>query len=255
MAFRVDMPDPAATVPPPQISWFHSFRMPDGRQIDGVKSYDLLSKEAQIVFRSSVQGRTVLDIGAWDGFFSFEAERRGAKSVLATDHFCWSGPGWGSKRGFDHVGSVLNSKVESRDVDVVELDPDEFGRFDDVLMLGVLYHVKDPYRCLEAAAAVCSDHLVLETETALEHEPAPAMRLYASRELNDDPTNFWAPNTAALRLMLQDLGFTRIEVTDSPTVVRGSSLRSRIGAALRRAGVLKRPAMWGRGRVIIHAWR
>ena len=42
----------------------------------------------------------MLDIGAWDGFFSFEAERRGASRVLATDHFCWSGEGWGTKAGF-----------------------------------------------------------------------------------------------------------------------------------------------------------
>src|ERR1051326_1573020 len=54
-----------------------------------------------------LRGLSVLDIGAWDGFFSFEAERRGAKRVLATDHFCWSGPGWGTKDGFDFIHGTL----------------------------------------------------------------------------------------------------------------------------------------------------
>ena len=47
-----------------------------------------------------LSGITVLDIGAWDGFFSFEAERRGAKRVLATDLPAWVvRPGW--ERGKD----------------------------------------------------------------------------------------------------------------------------------------------------------
>jgi len=40
-------------------------------------------------------GKSVLDIGAYDGFFSFEAERRGARRVVATDQYCWENPrGW-----------------------------------------------------------------------------------------------------------------------------------------------------------------
>ena len=50
----------------------------------------------------SLAGRSVLDVGAWDGFFSFEAERRGAKRVLATDSFVWRGEvEWADKSGFD----------------------------------------------------------------------------------------------------------------------------------------------------------
>ena len=48
-----------------------------------------------------LDGRTVLDVGAWDGFYSFEMERRGAAKVLATDHFCWGGNGWASQDGFN----------------------------------------------------------------------------------------------------------------------------------------------------------
>ena len=64
-------------------------------------------------------------------------------------------------------------------------------------------------RILEAAAAMSRDHLVLETVTALRHEPVPAMRLFTELELDRDPTNFWAPNILALREMCRRFGYTR----------------------------------------------
>ena len=66
---------------------------------------------------------SVLDVGAWDGFFSFEAERRGAARVLAIDSFSWEGDGWGSKAGFELAHEALGSRVESRTIDVLDLSP------------------------------------------------------------------------------------------------------------------------------------
>ena len=63
----------------------------------------------------SLAGQSVLDIGAWDGFFSFEAERRGASRVVAADHYSWHGRGWGSKAGFElaRTASVPASKTST----------------------------------------------------------------------------------------------------------------------------------------------
>ncbi len=49
------------------------------------------------------------------------------------------------------------------------------------------------------------DHLVVETVTAFHNESLPAIRFFADRELDDDPTNFCAPNPAALELILPQL--------------------------------------------------
>lgn len=231
----------------PAITWFHSFAFPDGGAIEGIRPLATLQEEADIILPADLSERTVLDIGAWDGFFSFEAERRGASDVLATDHFCWSGPGWGTKAGFDHIHARLNARVRSLDVDVPDLDPEILGRFDLVLLLGVLYHVKDPYRCLEAAAAMCSDHLVVETVTAMAHETMPVMRLYRPGELAGDPTNFWAPNVPALEVMLTSMGFSRIEAVLSPI---SSPPKRSIPSFVQRA--IGDDAS---RRMIIHAWR
>lgn len=209
------------SLPPEPTHWFHSFAFPDGTQVDGIKALPALQEEASLIFPRRLDGKRVLDIGAWDGFFSFEAERRGAAEVLATDHFCWSGAGWGDKRGFDHAHARFGSKVLSQDIDIPDHSPERLGRFDLVLLLGVLYHVTDPYRTLEAAAAMSRDQIAIETVTALRHETLPAMRLFEPLELNSDPTNFWAPNILALRQMLTRFGFRDFRVTPGSLDNRG----------------------------------
>ena len=66
---------------------------------------------ARLDLPASLAGASVLDIGAWDGFFSFEAERRGAARVVAADYYRWHGGGWGSKAGFERAN---RARVEGR---------------------------------------------------------------------------------------------------------------------------------------------
>lgn len=239
-------PDPVATdlLPPEPDHWFHSFAFPDGGRVDGIKPLAKLQEEADLIFCDSLEGRRVLDIGAWDGFFAFEAERRGAADVLATDHFCWSGPGWGDKRGFNHAHARFGSHVRSLDLDVEDHNAAALGQFDTVLLLGVLYHVTDPYRILRSAAEMCTDHLVVETVTALRHEAMPAMRLFTELELDRDSTNYWAPNILALREMCRRFGFTRFRTV--PQALDNAGWR-RWTRPFRRRDSYRR--------AIFHAWR
>ena len=223
---------------PPPVTWFHSFRFPDGEEARGLKSAEILSAEAGAIFAGGVEGKTVLDVGSWDGFFAFEAEKRGAARVLATDHFCWSGEGWGTKAGFDHAHAKLGSRVETLDIDVPEIAPATVGTFDVVLFLGVLYHLKEPLAGLERVASVARETLVVETETALDVLPWPLMRFYEGDELNRDPTNFWAPNRAGLAALLRSVGF--------------GDCRMRTAPWLRKSW--RTPDLyWKRDRVIAHA--
>lgn len=193
--------------------WFHSVALADGTMTAGTKPHDILRSEEAIVFRDDLTGKSVLDIGAWDGYFSFAAERRGAASVLSTDHFSWSGPGWGDKAGYDLLHCALDSACASLDVDVFALDPQQLGQFDVVLFLGVLYHLKDPLGGLEKAAAMSRDLLIIETETTHNYSDEPLMRYYVGSEMNNDTTNYWAPNLACVQAMLKDLGYSQFDST------------------------------------------
>ncbi len=198
-----------------EINWFHSLDLGRGIVTPGVKTPEILQSEANQFFRNDLDGKSVLDIGSWDGFFSFEAERRGAQSVLSTDHFCWEGPGWGTKAGYTLAHEVLGSHCASKSRDVFDLDPQELGTFDTVLFLGVLYHLKDPLGGFERAAAMSHDHIVVETVTAYNEITDPIFRYYPAKSLNNDDTNYFAQNTAALTAMLQEAGFSRVEIYES----------------------------------------
>jgi tRNA (mo5U34)-methyltransferase len=155
----------------------------------------------------------VLDIGAWDGFFSFECERRGASRVVAADHYSWHGSGWGTKAGFLLAREVLGSKVEDIDIDVMDLAPERVGTFDLVLFLGVLYHLRHPFLALERVSSIVGNRLIIETVVDMVGIRRAAMAFYPSRELNNDPTNWWAPNVPAMRGMLECLGFEEVTTT------------------------------------------
>jgi tRNA (mo5U34)-methyltransferase len=131
------------------LRWYHTIDLGQGIVTRGVDDTPL--RLARLDLPSSFAGRSVLDIGAWDGFFSFDAERRGASRVVATDHYSWHGPGWGTndgKAGFKLAREILGSRVEDDDIDVMELSPERVGTFDVVLFLGVLYHLRHPLLAL-----------------------------------------------------------------------------------------------------------
>lgn len=197
-----------------KIKWFHRIDFGNGIVTPGV---DFSSEKLKTIKMSdSLQGLTVLDIGAWDGFFSFEAERRGAKRVLALDSFCWGGAGWGTKDGFELVRKAFNSKVEDLTLDVNEISPEKIGVFDLVLFLGVLYHMRHPLLILERVSSVVKKQLILETHVDLLHCKYPAMKFYPGSELGQDPTNWWGPNPAAVISMLKDVGFSKVEIVSYP---------------------------------------
>jgi tRNA (mo5U34)-methyltransferase len=204
-----------------QVNWYHTIDLGGGVVTPGVDQTS--HRMAPLELPSDLSGKSVLDIGAWDGFFSWEAERRGAARVLATDSYCWGGEGWGTKHGFDTARRLLGSRVEDLEIDVMDLSPDRVGSFDLVLFIGVLYHLRHPLLALEHVASVCDDLLILDTHTAMTKDRRPVMLFYPGTELNGDPTNWWGPNPAAVEAMLHEVGFRHVE-RKHPELAQGGRL-------------------------------
>jgi len=228
-------------------SWYHTIDLGQGIVTPG-----RLDPQKQTLPRlglpADLSGKTVLDVGAWDGFFSFEAERRGAKRVLATDSHAW----WGTKPSFELARRALGSKVEDFDIDVMDLTPEKIGTFDVVLMLGVLYHMRHPMLALEKVFSVTADHLILETVTDLTWTSYPAMRFYPGDELAGDSSNWFGPNPAAVAGMLKAVGFRKVELVSA----KYRPLIYRIGRAILKRDIYKPfwPAIQN-DRIVVHAWR
>jgi tRNA (mo5U34)-methyltransferase len=213
---------------------------------------DTPQRLARLNLPESLAGQTVLDIGAWDGFFSFECERRGAARVVAADYYSWSAEGWGTKAGFQLAREVLGSKVEDVDIDVMDVSPQRLGTFDLVLFLGVLYHLRHPLLALERVASVTHNMLILETVVDMVGYRRPAAAFYPSTELNNDPTNWWGPNVPAVRGMLESVGFQRVDMVtrQRDPLYRGARA---VSHWLRGKNALG-PA-FRQDRATFHAWR
>jgi tRNA (mo5U34)-methyltransferase len=197
--------------------WYHRIEVAPGVVTPGVNDSQMILDALELP--ESLEGLRVLDIGARDGFFSFECERRGAAEVVAIDYLT------PEETGFPIARELVGSQVELRQANVYDLTPEEFGTFDLVLFLGVLYHLRDPMLALDKIADVSTGKLILEThaiddavlvapgefkrlvDISPELGEIPLMQFYPGDSLNNDPTNVWAPNQAALRAMLGESGF------------------------------------------------
>lgn len=190
--------------------WYHSFELPDGTRYEGHNTLEILRERwSRFPVPADLKGRRVLDIGAWDGWFSFEAERRGA-AVTAIDCV--------EIENFLHIHRALGSRVDYRILDFYDLPQAGLGRFDHVLFLGVLYHLKHPLLALEMVCEWTTDTAVVESfvtdaETWRDHQDQiPALEFYETDELGNQLDNWFGPSVAALMAMCRAAGFARVEL-------------------------------------------
>lgn len=182
----------------------------------GRKKIDVLRAEANAYFESDIAGKSFLDIGCWDGFNSFEAHRRGASRVLATDHFVWLEKSCGDRRSFEFARAHFAPSVEVLDIDLPDITESAIGRFDVVLFAGVLYHLRHPFATLEKLAPLARETFIVETHLETVIGTRPTMIFYPGSELNNDPTNWWGPNRACVEAMLKDVGFSTVGYRHHP---------------------------------------
>jgi tRNA (mo5U34)-methyltransferase len=189
------------------LGYYHSIELPDGQVIRGLQTPEQLNARArQFPIPADLTGKRVLDIGAWDGWFSFEMEKRGA-SVVAVDAV--------RSEKLLAAREMLGSKVEYVVRSVYDLRPEDLGRFDIVLFLGVLYHLKHPMLALERVCALASDLVCVEsyvTDDGGDPARKPAMEFYETTELCGQFDNWVGPNTACLLAMCRTAGFVRVKL-------------------------------------------
>src|ERR1700733_10975393 len=134
---------------------YHSIELPDGSVLPGLQPVEHLRWRLDLFgLPEDLRGKRVLDVGAWDGWFSFECERRGAQ-VVAVDCV--------ELDTFLEARELLGSKVQYLTLDVTELSARRLGRFDVVLFLGVLYHLRHPLLGLEKVVELCTDTALIES--------------------------------------------------------------------------------------------
>jgi tRNA (mo5U34)-methyltransferase len=189
------------------LGWYHSIELPGGEVIPGHQSIKLLkTRLSQFPIPEDLRGKRVLDIGAWDGWFSFEMERRGAQ-VVALD--ATRNPKLLLAR------DLLNSKVEYVNADISRVSAKDLGHFDIVLFLGVLYHLKHPLLALENVCEMTDEMACLESyviDDGRDLSAPPILEFYEGTELRGQFDNWCGPNTSCLLAMARAAGFASVKL-------------------------------------------
>ena len=205
--------------------WFHNFRfgaietapdhfLGDYPRVKWERFADALPAD--------LRGATVLDIGCNGGFYSIEMKRRGADRVLGLDV---------DERYLKQAR--LAAELSDVDIELRQMSVYEVGglqeRFDVVLFMGVLYHLRHPLLALDLIREHVATHTVVvqsmirgsrHVTTPREDYPFsdedvftqphyPAM-YFVEHRYAGDPTNWWVPNASALAAMLRSAGLTPV---------------------------------------------
>jgi tRNA (mo5U34)-methyltransferase len=214
--------------------WFHNMDLNGVRTAPNHFLYDYpnnkFSRFAHALPKD-LGGKSVLDIGCNAGFYSLEMKRRGAERVLGLD----SDERYLAQARF--AAEVLGAEVEFRSLSVYDVGA--LGeRFDVVLFMGLLYHLRHPLLALDLIHEhVARDLLIVQTmqrgseeifEPAADYdffdmdhfdEPGYPKLHFIERDYAGDWTNWWAPNAACSLAMLRSAGFELVERPETETYV------------------------------------
>ena len=200
--------------------WFHTFAL---NRAEGIYTPGAARDHRYRVsaLPEDFAGMSVLDVGCFDGFYAFLAERRGAERVVAVDneqYRLWVASRWGVEleggEGFRAVHRLLGSAVEYRRMDAFALDGLE-ERFDLVYCFGILHRVENPLGLLRVlrGRTVNGGTVLVETYgVAPEDRNGPAIRVSEPGEVYArDDFVYWGFGDAGLERLARIAGFSRVE--------------------------------------------
>ncbi|MGR3495121.1 TIGR04290 family methyltransferase [Citreimonas sp.] len=168
-----------------------------------------------------LQGASVLDIGCNAGFYSLEMARRGAGRVVGID----SDPHYLAQARFAAERAGVDLDLRQMDV----YDVEALGeKFDLVIFMGVLYHLRHPllaldllyehvvgdmmlFQCMQRGPDMQAEPVAADYDF---NDPAPFTRedwprmWFIEKRFSSDPTNWFIPNQPGMEAMLRSSGFT-----------------------------------------------
>jgi tRNA (mo5U34)-methyltransferase len=212
--------------------WYQNIHLGHGIYTVGKESHhELAWAEFAKAVPKSLSGRSVLDVGTNAGYFALQTKLRSARHVVGTEFV----PIY-----LEQAREI--SRIWGVDIEYHLMDAHDICKldqvFDLVVFAGILYHLKNPFQVIEDLGRMCTDAILVETEfipddprncLIVNHgEPCQMtprnrgfMKFIEGRELNNDPSNWWVPDTECVMGMLRTAGFVHIS---RPVVYHGCRL-------------------------------
>ncbi|MCT7956421.1 glycosyltransferase [Laspinema palackyanum] len=207
--------------------WYHKIELPGGIVTPGDNPHNA----EMYGVPEDLSGKRVLDVGAWDGYWTFEALKRGAREVVAIDDFSdYLGRldqrdrrAW---KTFDLCREALGfdeTICQRLEKSVYDLNESELGRFDVIFFFGTLYHLRYPLLALDKLSALCDGEIYIESAILDDFSPYQGgigkgypgqqrvMEFYPHDEYAGNSSNYWVPTLYCLGQMVKSSGFTQVK--------------------------------------------
>jgi tRNA (mo5U34)-methyltransferase len=186
------------------LSWVHRIDLGHGIVTPGTWTTPKLILEA--FANMDFAGAKVLDIGCWDGLWSFEAEKRGAHEVYATDLLSQR---HGTSETLLLAREALGSHIRYYpSLSVYDIDSLGVCDFDIVLFSGVYYHLKHPLKALAGIRKTMASGGTLLIEGEVLRGPRTSYaRFFYHDSFHSDFSNWWVPTLPCLRDWVQSSYF------------------------------------------------
>jgi len=234
-----------------EIEWYHEFDFGQGVQARSRAPDVGWHREVWRFVEQQLEGidfrdRTVLEIGAWDGYWSFWAERKGARHVIASDDLTQN---WSDGRGIHLAKELLGSDVEiNQSVSVYRLGALK-RTFDIVMCFGVYYHLIDPLYAFAQIRHCCHDNtLVLLDGDVGRSGMRPDEVRY---RFDDSRLSAFVPSAPALEQLLR-VSYLRVQ---SQTWLRPRGFFRKDGAAFQPLRYLLNKPSIGRAFTVCRPFR
>lgn len=208
-----------------QLRWVHTIDLGNGIVMPGEWPPNPLILAA--FSDTDFVGKKVLDIGSWDGLWAFEAEKRGASEVYATD--CIS-QRWGTASTFDLAHKALHSKSHyDPNISVYDIERLGVHEFNVVIFCGIYYHLRDPLQAFSRLRQVMAEGGLIIVEGDVIYDADDAYAKFFYRNIwKKDPSNWWIPTIPCLRGWIESSYF---EICKEYPVKSPSSQKFSIGLA------------------------
>jgi 2-polyprenyl-3-methyl-5-hydroxy-6-metoxy-1,4-benzoquinol methylase len=162
-----------------ELTWWHTINFPDGYKTKGLHDYDTSAGDRYLF--PNVKGKTVLDIGTFDGYWAARAMKEGAKECVSVDmNHRETAVITSEAFGFNYDSSRLQYNMNL---------PIGFTRFDIVLNYGVVYHLYNPVQGILNSILAANELVLIES----------AVNQLNGKGFNNlvhdgDDTNYWLPS-------------------------------------------------------------
>jgi tRNA (mo5U34)-methyltransferase len=202
------------------INWYHKFEIEPGVWTDGAHKKDVAAQFRETGVPDNLIGERVLDVGCYDGIFSFGAAKRGAV-VLATDI-------QPETNGFRYLKNMMRDNVHLEYKKQSVYDMDYRGEFDRVLFYGVYYHLEYPvlgfqrlYEAIKPGGMIHVEGEIYPNEL-IQSRP---FCYFEKGKYKNDETNFHIPTLTCLRAWMEYAGFIDIHLAQRGCRAYGSGVK------------------------------